>query len=128
MTFDVCQDAVGSYPQRVLGMLIASALFLPLIEGHMLYLAWKDGQLRNWRSALRCLDTQFGRKGVFTRLLSHYFPYYGPNFHPWDADNRSKISPWKQAFAATGDTLAAYAGFREAAGLPARSDLVEQAA
>ena len=65
---------------------------------------------------------------MFTRLLGHYFPYYGRNFHPWDADNRSRISSWKQAFAATGDTLAAYAGFREAAGLPERSDLVEQAA
>ena len=129
VTFDVFQDAVGSYPQRVLGMLIASTMFLPMVQGHMLYLAWKDGQLRNWRSLLRCLDTQFGRQGVFTRLLlGHYFPYYSPKFHPWDADNRSKISAWKKAFAATGDTFAAYAQFRKAAGLPARSALVAQAA
>jgi predicted metal-dependent hydrolase len=125
VTFDVFQDAVGSYPQRVMGMLIASALFLPLVEGHMIYLAFKDRQLGNWRSALRCLNTQFGRNGVFTRLLGHYFPYYSPSFHPWDDDNRAKIHVWKKAFAATGDTRKAYEAFRRSVGLPARAATAE---
>ena len=60
VTFDVFQDAVGSYPQRVAGMLIASAIFLPMVEGHMLYLLYKEKQLLNWRSMLNCLKLQVG--------------------------------------------------------------------
>lgn len=116
VTFDVFQDAVGSYPQRVAGMLIASAIFLPMVEGHMLYLLYKEKQLLNWRSMLKCLKLQIGPKGLLTRLFTgHYFPYYLPNFHPWDDDNRSQIRKWKEEFNATGDTAKAYEAFRNSA-------------
>jgi len=112
VTFDVFQDAVGSYPQRVAGMLIASAIFLPMVEGHMLYLLYKEKQLLNWRSMLKCLKLQIGPKGLLTRLFTgHYFAYYSPKFHPWDDDNRSQIRKWKEVFAATGDTSKAYEAF-----------------
>ncbi|MBU0789993.1 MAG: metal-dependent hydrolase [Gammaproteobacteria bacterium] len=117
VTFDVFQDAVGSYPQRVAGMLIASAIFLPMVEGHMLYLLYKEKQLLNWRSMLSCLKLQVGPKGLLTRLFAgHYFPYYLPSFHPWDDDNRSQIRKWKEAFNATGDTAKAYEAFLHSAG------------
>ncbi|WP_420466462.1 metal-dependent hydrolase [Panacagrimonas sp.] len=116
VTFDVFQDAVGSYPQRVAGMLIASAIFLPMVEGHMLYLLYKEKQLLNWRSMLKCLKLQIGPKGLLTRLFTgHYFPYYLPSFHPWDDDNRSQIRKWKEVFNATGDTAKAYEAFRNSA-------------
>ncbi len=118
VTFDVFQDAVGSYPKRLAGMAIASLLFLPMTEGHMLYLVYKDGQLLNWRSMLKCLNLQIGPKGLLTKLAaSHYLPYFSATFHPWDDDNRSKIRRWKEIFEATGDTLKAYRGFRRAAQL-----------
>lgn len=113
VTYDVFNDAVGSYPQRMIGMLIASAIFLPMVEGHMLYLLYKEKQLFNLRSMLKCLKLQIGREGLLTRLFSSYYlPYFSPKFHPWDDDNRSQIRKWKEVFEATGDTDKAYEAFR----------------
>ena len=44
-------------------------------------------------------------------LVKHYLPYYSPNFHPWDHDNRAQLRAWKDTFDATGDTMKAYKAF-----------------
>jgi predicted metal-dependent hydrolase len=108
VSYDVFQDAVGSYPKRIAGLAIATLVFTIMTEYQRLYLVYKDGQLFNWRSALRALSFQFVYPGVMRRLASRYLPYYLPGFHPWDDDNRAKIQNWKRVFSATRDPAQAY--------------------
>ncbi|MEW6169158.1 MAG: metal-dependent hydrolase [Pseudomonadota bacterium] len=115
VSYDVFQDAVGSYPKRVAGLVIATVVFLAMTEYQRLYLVYKDGQLFNWRSALRALSFQYVYPGVMRRLASRYLPYYLPGFHPWDDDNRAKIQSWKRVFRSTQDAAKAYSALLAAA-------------
>ena len=92
VSFDVYQDAVGSYPKRIAGMVLMTGIFLAISEYQRLVLVTKDGQLFNWRSALKGLKFQFTKPGFMRLLVKHYLPYYSPNFHPWDHDNREFLN------------------------------------
>ena len=107
------QDAVGSYSKRIAGMILMTGIFFTISEYQRLKLVARDGQLFNWRSAIKALDFQFFRPGFMRLLFKHYVPYYLPNFHPWDHDNREAIQVWKKTFDATGDTMKAFKAFIE---------------
>ncbi|WP_420466456.1 metal-dependent hydrolase [Panacagrimonas sp.] len=111
VSFDVYQDAVGSYPKRIAGMVLMTGIFLAISEYQRLVLVAKDGHLFNWRSALKGLKFQFTKPGFMSLLVKHYLPYYSPNFHPWDHDNRAQLRSWKDTFEATGDTTKAFKAF-----------------
>ena len=111
VSFDVYQDAVGSYPKRIAGMVLMTGIFFAISEYQRLILVAKDGHLFNWRSALKGLKFQFTQPGFMRLLVKHYLPYYSPNFHPWDHDNRAQLRAWKDTFDATGDTMKAYKAF-----------------
>ena len=111
VTFDVYQDAVGSYSKRIAGMVLMTGIFLAISEYQRLVLVAKDGHLFNWRSAIKGLKFQFAKPGFMSLLIKHYLPYYSPNFHPWDHDNRAQLRSWKDTFEATGDTMKAYKAF-----------------
>jgi predicted metal-dependent hydrolase len=109
VSYDVFQDAGGSYPKRIAGLAIATVVFLAMTEYQRLYLVYKDGQLFNWRSALKALSFQFIYPGMMRRLAGRYLQYYLPSFHPWDDDNRAEIQSWKRTFRASqGDATKAY--------------------
>lgn len=113
VSFDVFVAASGGgvkgYIKRVGGMAAATALGLPLMLGNQGYLLYKDRQLTNWRSAMRMTNVLFGNPGIFTKIFkSHYLPYFMPDFHPWDDDNREVIHVWKRAYDKTGDTHKAF--------------------
>ncbi|MGQ0528461.1 MAG: metal-dependent hydrolase [Panacagrimonas sp.] len=111
VSYDVYQDAVGSYPKRIAGMVLMTGIFLAISEYQRLVLVAKDGQLFNWRSMFKSLNFQFGKPGFMRLLIKHYLPYYSPNFHPWDHDNRAQMRAWKDTFEATGDTMKAFQAF-----------------
>lgn len=111
VSFDVYQDAVGSYPKRIAGMVLMTGIFVAISEYQRLVLVAKDGHLFNWRSAIKGLKFQFTKPGFMRLLVKHYLPYYSPNFHPWDHDNRAQLRAWKDTFEATGDTMKAYKAF-----------------
>lgn len=111
VSFDVYQDAVGSYPKRIAGMILMTGIFLAISEYQRLALVAKDGQLFNWRSMVKSLNFQFGKPGFMRLLFKHYLPYYLPTFHPWDHDNRAQMRSWKDTFEATGDTMKAFQAF-----------------
>jgi len=113
VSFDVFVAASGGgikgYVKRVGGMALATAIGLPIMLGNQGYLLYKDRQLTNWRSAIRMADILLGNPGIFTRIFkSHYFPYFKPDFHPWDDDNREIIQVWKRAYDESGDTHKAF--------------------
>lgn len=85
VSFDVFVEASGGglsgYFKRVGGMGLAVAVGVPIMVGNQAYLLYKDGQLTNWRSAIRMSDKLFVRPGIFTRIFaSHFLPYFSPDF------------------------------------------------
>lgn len=113
VSFDVFVEASGGglsgYFKRVGGMGLAVAVGVPIMVGNQAYLLYKDGQLTNWRSAIRMSDKLFVRPGIFTRIFaSHFLPYFSPDFHPWDDDNREVIRVWKRAYDKSKDTHKAF--------------------
>lgn len=118
VSFDVFVEASGGglsgYLKRVSGMGLAVVFGIPIMIGNQAYLLYKDGQITNLRSAARMTDLLFKRPGIFTRMLgSHFFPYFSPNFHPWDDDNREVIHVWKRAYDKSNDTKKAFDEFRK---------------
>lgn len=113
VSFDVFVHAGGSYATRVGGMAFATLFGAPLMIGNHAYLLYKDKQLTNWRSALRMANLLLNKPGILTRTLAHYLPYYQPDFHPWDDDNRAIIRVWKRAYEKNGDAHEAYRALRE---------------
>ena len=99
VSFDVYQDAVGSYPKRIAGMVLMTGIFFAISEYQRLILVAKDGHLFNWRSALKGLKFQFTQPGFMRLLVKHYLPYYSPNFHPWDHDNREFLEQFDELVA-----------------------------
>jgi len=117
VSFDVFVAASGGgikgYAKRVGGMVLATAIGFPIMIGNHGYLLYKDRQLTNWRSALRMSNVLFGNPGILTRIIkSHYVPYFMPDFHPWDDDNREVIHVWKRAYDKTNDTHKAFQALR----------------
>lgn len=113
VSFDVYVGAsgggIGGYLRRVGGMAVGTVLGLPLMVGNQAYLLYKDKQLTNWRSALKMSNILFGNPGILARIFtSHYLPYFMPDFHPWDDDNREIIHVWKRNYEKTGDPHKAY--------------------
>lgn len=113
VSFDVFVAASGGglkgYVKRVGGMALATAIGFPIMIGNQGYLLYKDRQLTNWRSAMQMTGVLFGNPGILTRIIkSHYLPYFMPDFHPWDDDNREVIHVWKRAYDKTGDTHKAF--------------------
>lgn len=117
VSFDVYVHAGGGgvkgYARRVTSMAFATAFGMPFMVASNAYLLYKDKQLTNWRSALRMTNLLFNKPGILTRTLTHYLPYYRPDFHPWDDDNRAVIHVWKSAYEKTGDPHKAYKALLE---------------
>lgn len=117
VSFDVFVDSSGggmrSYALRVAGMAFATVLGFPLMVGNQAYLLYKDDQLTNWRSALKMSKVLFREPGILSRVFANLLPYYLPDFHPWDDDNRALIHIWKRAYEKTGDPQQAYIALRD---------------
>lgn len=102
VAFDVFQKiARGGYWTRVLSMLHVSVLFplyTLLIMRHMLKV---DGQ-NSWGIWLRGLWWLYGPKGLWPRLLPHYFAYFMPGFHPWKHGDLKVYDIWSKAYRDSG--------------------------
>jgi uncharacterized protein len=108
VAFDVYQKvAKGSYLTRVLSMLHVSVLFplyTLLIMRHMLKV---DGQ-NTWRVWFKGLWWLYGPKGLWPRLMPHYFAYFKPSFHPWKHGDLKAYEIWSKAYQESGgDAIAA---------------------
>lgn len=108
VAFDVYQKvAKGSYWTRVLSMLHVSVMFplyTLLIMRHLLKV---DGQ-NTWSVWFKGLWWLYGPKGLWPRLLPHYFAYFKPSFHPWKHGDLNVYEVWSRAYQESGgDAIAA---------------------
>lgn len=110
VAFDVLKNvAKASYFTRIFAMLYVSVLF-PLhtfmIMRHMFkvdgFSFWQRAGL--WARGLRWL---YGWNGLYRPLMGHYFAYFRPGFHPWESGEMKTYTRWVEAFAETGNPVAA---------------------
>jgi len=95
VAFDVFKAAGGTYIERALTMIGATAIFWAKVLEHQVRMMAVDGtatDLEEWKKLGRFL---FVEPGGFLRLIPTYFSYFRPDFHPWDHDNTALLEAWK---------------------------------
>jgi predicted metal-dependent hydrolase len=111
--FDVHRAVIGTGPvaylSRILGMLVATPLFLFVM---LLAVAFVLRRERPRESAPTAPTLAEPIQGKVSRFVGRnmlallwegvpwrvYFSYYRPTFHPWDHDNSKLIAEWKQRY------------------------------
>jgi hypothetical protein len=91
VAFDVWDRVMGrgpaSYALRAAAMLVATAIFWPLVVSFYLRILRAEGRLtdvKGWRTLFRYT---FGEIGHLRKLILPWAEYFRPRFHPWERDN-----------------------------------------
>lgn len=100
VAFDVFLAAGGTYPERALVMLVASAVFwAKVVEQQARFMA-ADGDLfsaAEWIALARYLFVDPGGMGEMWRL---WLEWFRPGFHPSDIDSAPELHAWIAGLAA----------------------------
>jgi predicted metal-dependent hydrolase len=103
VAFDVFQEAakawtpLARYRLRVRVMVLISILFTRNITRYATALLVADG-FKPGAARRKVLWYLFGTPGLLRTGWRTYFDWYRPGFHPWDHDNRAKLSAWQAEF------------------------------
>jgi predicted metal-dependent hydrolase len=95
VAFDTYMQIGGTYPERVIAMLIATLGIAIAFSSATSYLLYRDQQLGNIRSIAHLGKTLFGRRGLFRPTITEYLDWYRPKFHPNDHDTKALEQFWK---------------------------------
>lgn len=99
VAFDVYRAANGPYVERCATMLIATAIFWPLVLDQQIRMMRADGvagSFEEWRDLLGFL---FVEPGGLRRMWIQWLDYFRPDFHPLDGDTGA-LAGWKAEHAA----------------------------
>lgn len=99
VAFDVYKAVDGSYPRRIITMLLATTAFLSATFLLQAQLLAHDRKLTDWRAIPGQLHFLLINPGLFTRILPEYLDFYKPSFHPWQHDNSALIREQVRALA-----------------------------
>lgn len=116
VAYDVYEQVGGNYPERVVVMMAATAIFLGLTTWWHGKLLAKDKRLFRFRDNWKGVTYLWGRKGLFTKLMPQYLDYYKPGFHPNDHDTRELLEEWRGILFGEGGML--YGQIRKPNGQP----------
>jgi predicted metal-dependent hydrolase len=101
VAFDVFEAAGGTYGERVLAMVGASAIFWAKVLEHQVRMMAKDGTVfspREWSALVWYLGVE---PGGLRNVVRHYFAYYRPGFHPSQIDSSGQLEAWKSELASS---------------------------
>ena len=98
VAFDVYRAIGGGEARRLWAVPLTIATVGPMGVGVFLYLAYKDGQLTNWRSWRKLGKVLFRHPGVIRRTGPRLLGYRRMGFHPWHHNNYKRIEAWKERF------------------------------
>lgn len=110
VAFDVLTKVAGcGWLLRSFVMLYVSLMFPLHVFNVMQHMFKADGYGFRQRLGLwaRGLAWLYGRNGLYRPLLGHYFAYFKPGFHPWQAGEMSNYRRWVAAYEQSGDPVAA---------------------
>jgi predicted metal-dependent hydrolase len=99
VAYDVYEQVGGHYSERVVVMLVATAIFWAMVTEQQLRLMKIDKVLfspRQWWSLFKFL---WMKPGAMRGMWIHYVDYFRPGFHPWQLDNRDLLEAWKREYA-----------------------------
>lgn len=96
VAFDVYEQMGGSYALRVRVMLLTTYFFIAHQLWFQARLLRADGKLWDLGMWARGMNTLWGRKGWFRKLVPAYLDYYRRDFHPWQHDTRALLAKWKR--------------------------------
>jgi predicted metal-dependent hydrolase len=105
VAFDVYVATGGTYPRRVLIMLLTTAIFFAaqaLVHASLMEARgilrkpwrWLPGATRLWIYP-----------GYFTRLVPSYLAYFAPGFHPDNRDTTALLAAWREKLFGENGTL-----------------------
>jgi predicted metal-dependent hydrolase len=98
VAYDVFLAAGGRYRERAIAMLIASAIFWPLVLDQQIRLARANGTLYSAREWGELAHFLFVDPGVMRTIAHFFFAYFRPGFHPNENDASALIAEWKRKF------------------------------
>ncbi len=96
VAFDVFEAAGGTYPERAVAMLIASAFFWAKVAEQQARMMRADGLLLSaseWRALFRFLFVEPGGLVDVARAAADYLR---PGFHPCDRDDGDLLAGWRR--------------------------------
>ena len=97
VAFDVLQQVAGkNYVLRAGTMIPVTLIFFVFAFGFQLRMLAADGKLGNWRDNLRGINTVFGYRGLFTRLIPKYLDYFKPGYHPSHHNTDALVREWRE--------------------------------
>lgn len=104
VAYDVFEQVGGSYPLRIVTMMVVTVLFIAGVAMWQSRLLWADKKLamflpRHWA---RGLNRAWGLKGFFTGVIPDYFDFYRRGFHPHQHQTDGLLAHWRQQLALAG--------------------------
>src|SRR5699024_4179645 len=112
VAYDVYEKCVGrgprAYAERTFGMVVATAIFWPVVIDFYRRMAAADEGCRKagWRGHLKVLNFTVGRRGYIRRMVPGFLEYFKYSFHPWQQNNSHFLEEIDQL---VDDAEAAYA-------------------
>jgi uncharacterized protein len=97
VVYDVYQNVVGSYFQRIYIQFCVSLVFIPILHLVQYRLMRSDSAPTTLRDILKGFYYLWFKPGALRLLLPDYFHYYRRSFHPWQHDNRQLLADWKRS-------------------------------
>lgn len=102
VAFDVFKAAGGTYGERSLVMVLATALFFYKVVEQQLRLMHADGTLGSPLEHKKLWHFLFVKGRIHT-LVPHYLAYFRRHFEPWHLDDRHLLEAWKAAYEGLGE-------------------------
>lgn len=93
--FDLYHAAGGGWLRRVLVFLLVTLTFSVMFSRLYISLLYRDGCLtlsRVGKTLRQSLSFFLGRSGIGWHLMGYGVRYLSPWFHPWNQDNRDKLT------------------------------------
>lgn len=98
VAYDVFEKTIGrgplAYAQRSAGMLVASAIFWPVVAAFYIRMSSHSEACKaeGWRGHGRLLNTLFGKPGIFRKQVPEWLAYFKYSFHPWQQNNSHHLA------------------------------------
>jgi predicted metal-dependent hydrolase len=98
VAFNVYTWVGGGYGMRAITMLQATREILMRLRKRTKYFLKADNEW-NLKNRWEGFKFRWGKKGILSSALRHYFKFFRIGFHPWDIDNYYLVEEWTKRYA-----------------------------
>jgi predicted metal-dependent hydrolase len=98
VAFNVYTGVGGGYGMRAITMLQATREIMMRLRKRTKYFLKADNEW-NLKNRWEGFKFRWGKKGILSSVLRHYFKFFRIGFHPWDIDNYYLLEEWTKRYA-----------------------------